>query len=164
MTATAPRAVYGGSGARRVAAPAASPLRAAREAQGRSLQKTAEAARIDPATLSRIERGLCLPSPEMLRRLAEVLEMPELRNEPVSGHRCGPVGPGRRNAPRPYSISALEDLLGTDDREALAVQLSVSTRTIDRLRAKGAFTETQADVYAVRAGFHPATVWPSWWD
>ncbi len=33
---------------------------------------------MDPAHLSRIERGLAVPSVAVLRRLAEVLELPEL--------------------------------------------------------------------------------------
>ncbi len=33
---------------------------------------------MDPAHLSRIERGLAVPSVPVLRRLAEVLELPEL--------------------------------------------------------------------------------------
>ena len=174
MTATAPWVIYGrGSGARWVAAPpapltTASPLRAAREAQGRSLTETARAARIDPATLSRIERGMRLPSAATLGRLAAVLELPELRNHPCrsnDGRSTNvPHFPRPKNAPRCYNVSALEEMLGTDDRDALAVQLKVSTRTIDRLRAKGALTEAEADVYAVRAGFHPGTVWPSWWE
>ena len=112
---------------------------------------------------SRIERGLILPSADTLRRLATVLGLPELRNHPCRDTDA-PRFFGTKNVPRCYNVSALEEMLGTDDKDALAVQLKVSTRTIDRLRAKGALTEAEADVYAVRAGFHPGTVWPNWWE
>ena len=45
------------------------PLRGAREARGVSLRQLAKEAAIDPAQLSRIERGLVTPSVPVLRRL-----------------------------------------------------------------------------------------------
>jgi transcriptional regulator with XRE-family HTH domain len=54
------------------------PLRGAREARGKSLRQVARQVPMDPAHLSRIERGLAVPSVAVLRRLAEVLELPEL--------------------------------------------------------------------------------------
>ncbi len=62
---------------RSVAVPT-SPLRAVRQARGRSLRSTAREAGIDPAHLSRIERGLAQPSLPSLRRLAQVLGLVEL--------------------------------------------------------------------------------------
>jgi hypothetical protein len=54
------------------------PLRGVREARGWGLRGTARKADIDPAHLSRIERGLAVPSVQVLHRLALVLELPEL--------------------------------------------------------------------------------------
>ena len=72
-----------------------------------------------------------------------------------------------------YPIDALEYKLGTflhvasDGQPArnqgLANVLGVLPGTIARQRNTGlAFKE--ADLYAVRAGYHPALVWPSWFD
>ncbi|MFE5544596.1 helix-turn-helix domain-containing protein [Streptomyces sp. NPDC056534] len=55
-----------------------SPLRAAREARGMSLRATARQSRLDPAHLSRVERGQKQVSIEGLYRLATVLELDEL--------------------------------------------------------------------------------------
>jgi transcriptional regulator with XRE-family HTH domain len=54
------------------------PLRAVRIAHGLSLRETARRARIDPAHLSRVERGEKQLSLEALGRLADVLSLPEL--------------------------------------------------------------------------------------
>lgn len=54
------------------------PLRAVRVARGFSLRWTADRAEMDPAHLSRIERGLKRPSLPALKRLADVLELREL--------------------------------------------------------------------------------------
>ncbi len=54
------------------------PLRAVRIAHGLTLRETARRARIDPAHLSRVERGEKQLSVEALGRLAEVLVLPEL--------------------------------------------------------------------------------------
>lgn len=54
------------------------PLRAVRIAHGLSLRETAQRAGIDPAHLSRVERGERQLSVEALARLAEVLGLTEL--------------------------------------------------------------------------------------
>jgi len=54
------------------------PLRAVRVAHGLTLRETARLAKIDPAHLSRVERGEKQLSLEALGRLAEVLCLPEL--------------------------------------------------------------------------------------
>lgn len=51
------------------------PLRAIREAQGLGLRKAAQAASIDPAHLSRVERGKATLSVPALARLARVIGM-----------------------------------------------------------------------------------------
>ncbi len=55
------------------------PLRAVREARGLGLRGVAESAGIDPAHLSRVERGQASLSVEALHRLAGVLELRELQ-------------------------------------------------------------------------------------
>ena len=54
------------------------PLRGARQARGRSLRSVARGAGIDAAHLSRIERALATPSVEVLKRIADELELREL--------------------------------------------------------------------------------------
>lgn len=54
------------------------PLRAVRIAHGLTLRETARRAKIDPAHLSRVERGERQLSVAALGRLAEVLCLPEL--------------------------------------------------------------------------------------
>lgn len=54
------------------------PLRAVRIARGKGLRETAQLAGIDPAHLSRVERGERQLSVEALGRLAEVLGLTEL--------------------------------------------------------------------------------------
>ena len=44
---------------------------------------------------------------------------------------------------------------------ALAALVGVTERTVYRLRVEG-LDDHRADLYAVRAGFHPALVWPEW--
>lgn len=44
----------------------------------------------------------------------------------------------------------------------LAFRLGVTRRTIQRLANTG-LTDRQADHYAIRAGLHPAWIWPEWW-
>jgi transcriptional regulator with XRE-family HTH domain len=53
-------------------------LREVREAQGRSLRSVAKEARIDPASLSRLERGLQRPSVDALMRVGKVLGLRNL--------------------------------------------------------------------------------------
>lgn len=55
------------------------PLRPVRIAQGLSLREAAERAHIDPAHLSRVERGKKHLSVDALYRLAVVLELRELQ-------------------------------------------------------------------------------------
>lgn len=54
------------------------PLRAVRIAQGLSLKEAARRARMDPAHLSRVERGEKQLSVDSLGRLAEVLGLRDL--------------------------------------------------------------------------------------
>jgi transcriptional regulator with XRE-family HTH domain len=58
------------------------PLRAVRIAQGLTLRQAASAARIDPAHLSKVERGERHLSVESLHRLAGVLELRDLQRLP----------------------------------------------------------------------------------
>lgn len=53
-------------------------LRAVRELKGLGLSEVARRADIDPAHLSRIERGMAQPSLSTLYRLADVLGLDEL--------------------------------------------------------------------------------------
>jgi transcriptional regulator with XRE-family HTH domain len=59
-------------------APAQTPLRDVRKARGLGLRRVARQAEVDPAHLSRIERGLATPSLAVLKRLAAVLGLREL--------------------------------------------------------------------------------------
>lgn len=63
------------------------PLRAVREAQGLGLVETAKRADMDPAHLSRVERGVGGLSVASLARLARVLGLKELVRllEPYAG-------------------------------------------------------------------------------
>lgn len=54
------------------------PLRAVREAHGLGLREVAARANIDPAHLSRVERGQRALSVDALHRLAKVLDLREL--------------------------------------------------------------------------------------
>lgn len=54
------------------------PLRAIREARGLGLRRVARETGIDASHLSRIERGLAMPSLAVLKRLAAVLGLREL--------------------------------------------------------------------------------------
>jgi len=54
------------------------PLRAVREARGKSLRSVARASGVDPARISKIERGLVVPTVRELLRLGRVLGLPEL--------------------------------------------------------------------------------------
>lgn len=44
----------------------------------------------------------------------------------------------------------------------LAEQLGISHRHARRLEQHG-LTDIAADRYAIRAGHHPASIWPTWW-
>ena len=54
------------------------PLRAVRQAQGLTLREAARRAGIEPAQLSRVERGRGVLGLEALARLAKVLELRQL--------------------------------------------------------------------------------------
>lgn len=54
------------------------PLRAVRIAQGKGLREVASRTQIDPAQLSRVERGMGSLSVEALGRLARELDLKEL--------------------------------------------------------------------------------------
>jgi transcriptional regulator with XRE-family HTH domain len=58
--------------------PSGARLRAIREGQGKGLRATAREAKIDPANLSRIERGLQRPSLEALVRIGRALGLRNL--------------------------------------------------------------------------------------
>ena len=72
-----------------------------------------------------------------------------------------------------YPIDALEHKLGTflyvskdgqpARNEGLSRVLGIAPGTIARQRQTG-LRVREADLYAVRAGYHPALVWPSWFD
>lgn len=73
-----------------------------------------------------------------------------------------------------YDIEALEQKLGTfltlstDGAQfapdaGLAVALGMSRSAVQAGRTRG-LSADQADRYAVRAGYHPSLVWPSWFD
>lgn len=53
--------------------------------------------------------------------------------------------------------------LGRQERgiRVLAEQIGVSRGHVHRLRREG-LSERQADRFAIRAGTHPAIVWPAW--
>jgi hypothetical protein len=61
------------------------------------------------------------------------------------------------------SAPVLERLGDTDD-ETSARQLGVSSRTIVRWRGGQRMRITTADRAAVALGYHPAQLWPEWWD
>lgn len=63
---------------RRTTDHAVPPLRAVRQAQGLGLRETARRAGLDPAHLSRVERGDATFSVPRLRRLAAVLGLKDL--------------------------------------------------------------------------------------
>ena len=65
------------------------PLRAVREARGLGLRAVAARSGIDPAHLSRVERGKANLSVEALHRLATALALPELERllRPYTGAR-----------------------------------------------------------------------------
>jgi transcriptional regulator with XRE-family HTH domain len=69
-------------------------LRQARQVKGLTLRQAAARAKLDPAHLSRIERGEALPSVEALARLAGVLELGELSKlRELLERYCGPLVP-----------------------------------------------------------------------
>lgn len=61
---------------------------------------------------------------------------------------------------RPWPLQPLLDMAG-ETKETFAGRIGLSSAVMYRAEAKG-LTDTQADRYAVAAGFHPAEVWG--WD
>ena len=62
-----------------------------------------------------------------------------------------------------FPFADLEALLGECPTRVIAARLGVSTRTVWRWRA-GGLTVDQADRAAIAAGWHPGTVWDTWWS
>lgn len=64
--------------------------------------------------------------------------------------------------PRRFALERLEALCGDPPAVVLAARLGVSRKRLDRVRRRGGLTVFEADELAVRAGYHPAAVWPDW--
>lgn len=62
---------------------------------------------------------------------------------------------------RPFDLDVLEVAMGGICGLDVARRLGINARQVHRWRKTG-LTVHQADVLAVRAGFHPAEVWPDW--
>jgi hypothetical protein len=67
----------------------------------------------------------------------------------------------RALGPRPFDFAALEQAAAVDGASSLARVLGVDRRYVYRFRQSGLHAD-QADELAVRAGFHPAELWPTW--
>ena len=63
-----------------------------------------------------------------------------------------------------YPFAALIEQMGNPSASEAAAVLGVNVRSIHRYKAEEFLSVDLADRLAVRAGFHPAEVWPSWWD
>ena len=63
--------------------------------------------------------------------------------------------------PRPFSLAELEEILRPTSANDLARMLDTNGVSVRRWRRTG-LTADQADTLAVRAGLHPAEVWPGW--
>lgn len=61
-----------------------------------------------------------------------------------------------------YPLDALVEATGLSEA-ALGRRVGLSGSTLKQARLVG-FTESAADRYACRAGFHPYEVWPDWLD
>lgn len=61
-----------------------------------------------------------------------------------------------------YPFAALLEHMAVSPRQAQVI-LSSSGEAMKRYTERG-LTAEQADRLACRAGFHPAEVWPSWWE
>jgi hypothetical protein len=46
----------------------------------------------------------------------------------------------------------------------MGVIFGLSDEGVQQLRRRGGLSLDQADRYAIRAGWHPAEVWPQWWE
>jgi hypothetical protein len=62
---------------------------------------------------------------------------------------------------RPYSFDVLLEQIGARTIDGACERLSIGDDTYRRYETNG-LTEVQADRLAVRAGLHPAMVWPTW--
>ena len=62
-----------------------------------------------------------------------------------------------------FPFSDLEARLGHCATKVIAARLGVSTRTVWRWRAAG-LTADQADRAAIAAGWHPGSIWDTWWS
>jgi hypothetical protein len=83
----------------------------------------------------------------------------------VREHQIAPTSgqSGRRNERTTFPIEALEALLGHPTVSALTQLLRCGGDEVRTARLWG-WSWRQADRYAIRAGHHPATVWPDlWW-
>ena len=65
--------------------------------------------------------------------------------------------------PKRYPLEPLARLVGASSYTSLARELGVSGSMLSVYRTKG-LTDAAADRLAVRAGWHPAEVWPEWFD
>lgn len=70
--------------------------------------------------------------------------------------------PGPTPGPR-YPLGPLRALMGSPNLCQVARLTGFHRRQVARWLNDG-LTEHQADAAAVAAGFHPASVWPEWWD
>jgi transcriptional regulator with XRE-family HTH domain len=97
-------------------------LRQARELRGLSSVETARTALISPAYLNKLENdAVRRPSPDVLHRLSEVLEVPYAELMALVGY---PV-PGREEPPDPARLrAALFADLTDDEREELLEYLA----------------------------------------
>jgi transcriptional regulator with XRE-family HTH domain len=93
------------------------PLRAVREAHGLGLRYVADEAGIDPAHLSRVERGQAALSVDALSRIAKVLGLRELgRLLAPYARQDEPSPAGEPGSDEATSVDALEEVGDGDAR------------------------------------------------
>jgi transcriptional regulator with XRE-family HTH domain len=110
-------------------------LHGVRKLRGLSLKATAEPAGISPAYLQKLERGLVKsPSPNVLLRLGEVLNVPYATLMEAAGYMV-PEGDKDRAAPAGVLSYALSSERLTDD-EADALARYLSWYRDDRARGR----------------------------
>lgn len=68
---------------------------------------------------------------------------------------------GPKPQPRPFPMQALEKALRWPGSGRMGMLMGVHPRQVQRWRHNG-LTLAQADLAAVRCGFHPSEVWPDW--
>ncbi len=68
------------------------------------------------------------------------------------------------NGAEAFPLGPLEAAAGHPSAAALARQLGVTRRTVNRWRSAGRVPARQADTAAVRLGHHPAEIWPTEWN